>query len=110
MEPSEGSCFKHIPVHFYRSGSSVMTQTLVKPVSDDGNHMTLGELIKLNYPSVDNREFVYRNEKLVLILKNYYLFSAKVFTHGICVPHETPIQWMSEHMSYLDNFLHLVII
>lgn len=57
MEPSDGSYFKHIPVHFYRSGSSVMTQTLVKPVSEDGNHMTLGELIKLNYPSVDNRMF-----------------------------------------------------
>ncbi|KAL4084801.1 hypothetical protein QTP88_027703 [Uroleucon formosanum] len=89
MEPSEGSYFKHIPIHFYRSGSSVMTQTLVKPVSDDGNHITLGELIKLNYPSLDN---------------------PKIFTHGICIPHETPIQWMSEHMSYLDNFLHLVII
>nr|BAH72251.1 ACYPI005861 [Acyrthosiphon pisum] len=89
MEPFEGSYFKHIPVHFYRSGSSVMTQTLVKPVSDDGNHITLGELMKLNYPSVDN---------------------PKVFTHGICIPHETPVQWMSEHMSYLDNFLHLVVI
>lgn len=60
MEPSDGSYFKHIPVHFYRSGSSVMTQTLVKPVSDDGNQMTLGELIKLNYPSVDNRKSIYR--------------------------------------------------
>jgi len=74
MEPSEGSYFKHIPVHFYRSGSSVMTQTLVKPVSDDGNQLTLGELIKLNYPSVDNRKFVYRIEKLVLILKNNICF------------------------------------
>lgn len=57
MEPTEGTYFKHIPVHFYRSGSSMMTQTLVKPVSDDGIHMTLGDLIKLNYPSMDNRKF-----------------------------------------------------
>lgn len=57
MEPTEGDYFKHIPVHFYRSGSSVMIQTLVKPVSDDGNQITLGELIKLNYPSIDNRKF-----------------------------------------------------
>jgi len=77
MEPSEGSYFKHIPVHFYRSGSSVMTQTLVKPVSDDGNHMTLGELMKLNYPSVENRKFVYRIEKFVLILKNIICFQLK---------------------------------
>lgn len=56
MEPTEGTHFKHVPVHLYQSGSSAMTQTLVKPVSDDGNHMTLGELIKLNYPSIDNRK------------------------------------------------------
>jgi len=56
MEPIEGTHFKHIPVHFYQSGSSVMLQTLVKPVSDDGNFMTLGEVVKLNYPSMDNRK------------------------------------------------------
>lgn len=58
MEPTEGNYFKHIPVHFYQAGSSVMTQTLVKSVSDDGNLITLGELIKLNYPSLDNRKFI----------------------------------------------------
>lgn len=56
MEPTEGTFFKHIPIHFYQSGSSVMLQTLVKPVSNDGNHITLGELIKQNYPSIDNRK------------------------------------------------------
>lgn len=44
------------------------------------------------------------------IEKMFYYFSAKVFTHGICIPNDTPIQWMSEHMSYLDNFLHLIIL
>jgi len=75
MEPSEGSHFKHIPVRFYRSGSSVMIQTLVKPVKDDGNHMTLGELMKLNYPSVDNRKFVYRIEVCLNIEKILFVFS-----------------------------------
>lgn len=56
MEPTEGTCFKHIPVHFYHSGSSIMTQTLVKPISDDGNPITLGDLITLNCPSIDNRK------------------------------------------------------
>lgn len=60
MEPTEGHYFKHIPVHFYLSSSSVMSQTLVKSVSDDGNLITLGELIKLNYPSLDNRKFINR--------------------------------------------------
>lgn len=57
MEPTEGTYFKYIPVHFYRSGSLIKSQTLVKPVLDDGNHLTLRELIKLTYPSVENRKF-----------------------------------------------------
>lgn len=40
-----------------------------------------------------------------------YRFSCivTVFTHGISPPLETPLQWMSEHMSYPDNFLHLIV-
>lgn len=56
MEPIEGTFFKHIPIHFYQSGSFVMLQTLVKPVTNDGNQLTLGELIKQNYPLIDNRK------------------------------------------------------
>jgi hypothetical protein len=65
MEPTEGNYFKYIPVHFYQSGSSVMTQTLVKSVSDDGNQITLGELIKLKYPLLDSRKFI--NHKLYFL-------------------------------------------
>lgn len=59
MEPlEEAKHFKYIPVHFYRSGSIDMTQTLVKPVLDDGSLIKLGELIKQTYPSLDNRKFI----------------------------------------------------
>lgn len=58
MEPCEGKYFKHIPVYFYQSGSSVKIQTLVKPVLDNGDHLTLGQLIKLTYPSVDDSKCV----------------------------------------------------
>lgn len=44
------------------------------------------------------------------ILIHLLLIAAKVLTHGISVPYDTPVQWMSEHMSYLDNFLHLVLV
>ncbi|KAF5286907.1 hypothetical protein FQA39_LY00440, partial [Lamprigera yunnana] len=30
----------------------------------------------------------------------------KIRTHGMIPPMDTPIQWMSEHLSYPDNFLH----
>lgn len=54
MTPIEGTYFKHIPVHFYQSGSTVMTQTLIKPVLSDGSLMNFGDLMKLTYPSLEN--------------------------------------------------------
>ena len=34
----------------------------------------------------------------------------KCLIHGIVVEHETPLQWLSEHLSYPDNFLHICIL
>ncbi|KAL1936595.1 hypothetical protein VTP01DRAFT_729 [Rhizomucor pusillus] len=34
---------------------------------------------------------------------------ASVVIHGISIPLDTPIAWMSQNMSFADNFLHLVI-
>lgn len=59
MKPIDGTYFKHIPVHFYQSGSTVMKQTLIKPVLSDGSLMTLGDLIKLTYPLLENGKVVY---------------------------------------------------
>lgn len=59
MEPiEEANHFKYIPIHFYRSGSIDMTQTLVKPVLDDGSLLNLEKLIKQTYPSIDNCKFI----------------------------------------------------
>ncbi len=30
--------------------------------------------------------------------------------HGTEVPGVTPLQWLSEHFSYPDNFLHICIV
>lgn len=32
-----------------------------------------------------------------------------VVLHGIQLPLHTPIRWASDHLSYPDNFLHLII-
>ena len=34
----------------------------------------------------------------------------RIILHGIDAPLETPLQWLSEHFSYPDNFLHIVVI
>lgn len=48
----------------------------------------------------------------ILILMIHFnssnLPTVKIVTHGIEPPRETPLQWMSEHLSYPDNFLHLI--
>lgn len=46
---------------------------------------------------------------LSIVLFIYVFYLVTVFTHGITPPLETPLQWMSEHLSYPDNFLHLVV-
>lgn len=35
------------------------------------------------------------------------LFKYRFVTHGIEIPFNTPLQWLSEHFSYPDNFLHI---
>lgn len=35
--------------------------------------------------------------------------SVAVLIHGIDTPMDTPLQWLSEHLSYPDNFLHIVV-
>lgn len=37
------------------------------------------------------------------------LFPVGFRTHGIDLHEETQLQWMSEHLSYPDNFLHLSV-
>lgn len=35
------------------------------------------------------------------------MFKYRFMSHGIEIPFETPLQWLSEHLSYPDNFLHI---
>jgi len=87
MEVSdEQNYFKHIPFRCYYNEGYI--QRLVKPVTDDGNVKTLDDLLSELFPD-----------------KQVY-----VRTHGIVLPSDIPLQWMSEHLSYPDNFLHLIVI
>jgi len=92
MEPGPGSeaeaGFRHIPVRFYVSGvdnsgqlSSAVTQKLVSP-----GH-SLGE-----------------------VMTDLGWASARAVTQGVTPDPATPILWLSRHLSYPDNFLHIVIL
>uniref|UniRef100_A0A1B6CPK7 Autophagy protein 5 n=1 Tax=Clastoptera arizonana TaxID=38151 RepID=A0A1B6CPK7_9HEMI len=91
MEVGNGGedTFKYIPFRCYLVDKDyTMIQRLVKPLTDDGHRKTLGCFIEEVFPSKEVR----------------------IITHGVEPMLETPIQWMSEHLSYPDNFLHLCVI
>ncbi|KAL1131545.1 hypothetical protein AAG570_011162 [Ranatra chinensis] len=90
MEVGSEDSFKFIPFRCYL-GEEHFVQRLVRPLSENGERKTLSDLLTEVYPEATD-------------VSNW-----KVLTHGIEPPKETPLQWMSEHLSYPDNFLHLCI-
>ena len=86
MENTHEKPFRSIPLRIYQPEKNHYTQRLVKPKG------TLGEVLaSLGFiPSLETE-------------------SQSIITHGIQPPLETPIQWLSEHLSFPDNFLHLVL-
>uniref|UniRef100_A0A3B3SR57 Autophagy protein 5 n=1 Tax=Paramormyrops kingsleyae TaxID=1676925 RepID=A0A3B3SR57_9TELE len=95
--PIEERGFRYIPFRIYQPTSDrPFIQKLFRPVSPDGHVHTLGDLLKEMLPAAIPKD----NEK-----KKY-----QVVIHGIEPMLETPIQWLSEHLSHPDNFLHISII
>ncbi|XP_078069664.1 autophagy protein 5-like [Mustelus asterias] len=71
-------------------------QKLFRPVSAEGQPHNLGDLLKEMFPTAVTPEDVEKQYQVVI--------------HGIEPMLETPLQWLSEHLSYPDNFLHISII
>ena len=91
MERFENEPFKHIPFRIYQLNQPFI-QRLIKPNHESGEHTTLGDLIRTIFPDSFNESDD---------------CSLRIVTHGIEPPFETPLQWLSEYLSYPDNFLHL---
>lgn len=116
MEASTEDGFKYIPFRCYTSEDKYV-QKLVKPMNEEGQRKTLKHLLTEVFPDQENGLQCYR-----IIFYKYFMylclltqinncdFTVTVRTHGIIPPLETPLQWMSEHLSYPDNFLHLIVV
>lgn len=87
--------FKFIPIRFYKLDSSTMIQRLIKPIGENGEIRTFGEVLNELFPED------FTEEKT---------FKFKTIIHGLQPPLETPIHWLSEHLSYPDNFLHFTLL
>ena len=71
-------------------------------------------LAKIKQPNVRNPEFKLPHSLQSSSFKMCEFVSAEdssklVLIQGIEVPRDTPIQWLSEHLSHPDKFLHICI-
>ncbi|KAI1294592.1 Autophagy protein 5 [Halotydeus destructor] len=96
MERTAGKAFMSIPLRFYQQDVCGFHQVLVKPVTKEtGDERTLRDLVlelSLCPPSNTDQSL-----------------EPRLIIHGIEPPLDTPLQWLSEHLSFPDNFLHLCI-
>ncbi|XP_033095987.1 autophagy protein 5-like [Anneissia japonica] len=95
MEHHNEEPFRYVPFKIYQPDKMYLQQ-LFKPYSEEGEPLTLGHLLKELLPEIfPDREPVE---------------AVKVLIQGTEPPFDTPIQWLSEHLSHPDNFLHICII
>uniref|UniRef100_A0A665T4V4 Autophagy protein 5 n=1 Tax=Echeneis naucrates TaxID=173247 RepID=A0A665T4V4_ECHNA len=99
--PTEEGGFRYIPFRIYQTMSDrPFIQKLFRPVSPEGNTHTLGSLLKEMYPAAIPNE----------VCPDDFQKRYQVVIHGIEPLLETPLQWLSEHLSHPDNFLHICIV
>ena len=88
MEPHGEESFKHIPIRFYLAGV------------DNSGQLTSNIVQRLISP----------DQSLGEVMASMGWDNARVVTQGISPDLTTPILWLSRHLSYPDNFLHIVIV
>ncbi|KAG8236572.1 hypothetical protein J437_LFUL015758 [Ladona fulva] len=89
----EAAFFRFVPFRCYVPNLEIpYRQRPIRPCAEDGRCRTLGDLLEELFPEE----------------KGQTGKEVRVVTHGVEPPKEVPLQWLSEHLSYPDNFLHLV--
>merc|ERR1711974_18090 len=133
LSPETAHIFKHIPVRLYLCQSTiqreedcigdtssqplpVMRQKLIKPIvktvkeSEESERVSLSRGVGGDLPSTEASELPADGFRLATLRdlinqmvtdKSYQ--EVKVITQGISPEWDTPLQWMSEHLSYPDN-------
>lgn len=96
---SEREPFKNIPFCIYQDGKAVF-QRLLSPYKSKSSPAGGGDLVENTLGDVlqlYSSSFPISQEHCVLI-------------HGIEISPQTPIQWLSENLSYPDSFLHICVV
>lgn len=83
-----------------------MDDLLMNPQKKDGDRSELPEMQQQQQQSLADKEQSC-DESNQSDLIDVKLFKYRFLSHGIEIPFDTPLQWLSEHLSYPDNFLHI---
>jgi len=108
MEHIDNAPYRCIPFRIYSGIHDRYIQKFFKPMTKDEKLTTLGQLLKQFLP-----ESVVESDDSddPDVIKSYEVSHGwKVKIHGIETPLNTPIQWLSEHLSHADNFLYIVTV
>jgi len=89
METSDNEYFKAIPFRIYQNEKAFI-QKIFEPFTEMGKKKSLADLL----------EFVYGSDCYK---------SKTILIQGIIPSLETSVQWLSENLSYPDNFLHICV-
>ena len=98
MERVNSEPFRYIPLRIHLADGSVI-QKLFKTISSQSELRTFADLLNACVP------FVFDEDNNTEISSKW-----KVVVQGLTPPLVTPTQWISEHLSYPDNFLHIVLL
>ena len=102
--------FRCIPIRVYLPAHPVYLQKLIKCDDEKDHPITLHDFLsKHNYFQQQQQKQDDDCESPASDQIAKFEKRLKLLTHGHEVPAQTPIQWMSEHLSYPDNFIHLCI-
>ncbi|KAI8343407.1 autophagy protein 5 [Chlamydoabsidia padenii] len=94
-----GVGLRSVPIRLYLPDQCPVIQDTTSFTNEQGASRTLGDILHSIIPSLFLQNGTYTNTESNLI----------VVLHGIQLPLHTPIRWASDHLSYPDNFLHLII-
>ena len=95
MDCTPADPFKHIPIRLYQADKPFV-QKLVKPYVGGEEGGGVGGTLTLRHA-------------LDILAPEVVAQPHTILIQGLEPPMETPIHYLSEHLSYPDNFLHVVV-
>lgn len=116
-------CFRHVPFKIHDQNGKII-QKLLAPVDKSGKQKTLLDLFRLAVPSLfsmntDKSESEEASPPVNSTSEpcdnepnscdSEVKLNFRYLVQGISPPLVTPVQWLSEHLSHPDNFLHICI-